>query len=217
MLREAPFYSNAIATLLGSAVDDVVTDHIGRVSQEHQITAKVADRMEQAVNNWSVGKYKLSAKVQDLPDKGRGSLEKKIGADLFIGIRLQDESSGYSMQKGLLIQSKIGSKTSKSIQKNLAGQCEEMNVRSPSGAFVWIYNRLGTSVVPAGEVAKNPNIDVRAFNSRNTTQFFKDTLDCFAGDPNLIFGDIFNSNDDFNGFLNELSIRKGLLLAVDAD
>ena len=216
MFREDPYLRDSIAQLFSSAIDDVVREHINRLSQEPQITSKIADRIEQAAQSWTLGKYKLSARAQDLPDRGPRSLEKPTGTDLYIGIRLEDEKANYKLEKGLLIQSKISTKITTAEHKKLVSQCELMTTRSTSGSFVWLYDDLGVKVIPANEIAANPGLDARDIFSRNTTEFFRDVLDCFLGDRNLVWGSIFDDIEALNNLLRELAISKGIVINIDA-
>ena len=219
MLKQDPTIRDSIAQIFSSAANDVVRAQMRRISQEPQITSKVVDRMEQAAKIWNVSNYSLSAIAHDFPDRGRGSLDSKTGTDLFIGLRLQDFSSGYTLKKGLLVQSKLSKGLNGAAQKLLVDQCNEMLNRTRSGAFVWLYDDLGVTTVPATEVVANSKIRATNLHSRNLTEFFRDTLDCFLGDQFLIngFEDMFDNVNVFNGFLRELSIRKGLAVDIQGN
>jgi hypothetical protein len=75
--------------------------------------------------------------VQELSDRGRGWKERKVGADLYISIVVEDEQgNARSIEMG---------PCGRAI--SLREQSEEMLRRSKE-SYVWIYDLHGVSVVP---------------------------------------------------------------------
>lgn len=206
---------DTIAEIIRGAVDDVVTTHISRITQEPAITAKIADRMESALRELSIFGYFVSVIATDIPDRGPGSLEKQTGVDLFVAIRVTSEDGSFSVAKGLLIQGKIsvGHRGVKD-RKGLREQCEKMVSKSAKGAYVWIYGALGVRSVPASEVLRYPKYWVEDLGSRNIAEHFRDVLDCVAGDEGLAIDPIFESPVALNNWMKDLGAQHGIAIDV---
>jgi hypothetical protein len=91
-------------------IDEVVTmvakHHSQTPTQEPQLTARVAQAMESELRHHpiEVDGLRLEVFTQDLPDRGSGSMESKVGAGLYISLDRLDEQK--SISKGMLVQSK---------------------------------------------------------------------------------------------------------------
>ena len=204
---------DVLAELIRSAADEVVTLHYGRLSQEPQITSKIADRIEQQLNGLIIFDHKVDVIVTDMPDRGPGSLEKRTGADLFVAIRVHSEDDVVNVAKGLTIQSKMSGERGKD-DKQLMGQCQQMVKRSSKGSYVWLYSATGVRSIPASEVLTQPSASVESLASRNVAEQFRDVLDCVAGDEMLANQAIFESPNALRTFMEDLGAEKAVAIDV---
>jgi hypothetical protein len=90
-----------LASDIESAVNSVTIEHYPAVTQEHQLTSRIAQALEDSLNGKQYGVASVSVITQELPDRGRSSLEKPLGGDMYVGISLEGD-----FDKGLLIQAK---------------------------------------------------------------------------------------------------------------
>lgn len=213
MLAQDSSTRDFLAEAIRSAVDDVVCQHSLRLTQEPQITSKVAGQLEAKLNGMDINGYRVHVIAQDMPDRGPGSLEKTSGTDLFIGLKVDHGKPNVITSKGLLIQSKFHSKNGKiSRDKKLVDQCGDMLSRSKKGAFVWLYSSLGTTSIPASEIVENPMLPAALLASRNIAEHFRDVLDCVSGDEALVHPSIFNDPNALNVWLREISAKRGVVI-----
>jgi hypothetical protein len=76
---------------LAQAIDDLVArmcgHHYTAPTQEHQLTARLAEAIEHEIERFpiEVRGVRLEVKTQDFPDRGSRSMERRSGADLYIG------------------------------------------------------------------------------------------------------------------------------------
>lgn len=165
-----------ISEAIRSTVDEVVQEHYPALTQEHHLTPRIGERLEQRLNGRFFYGAGLSVITQDFPDKGRGALEKKVGSDIYIGISLRGQ-----FNKGLLVQSKwIDSDDPK-----LTEQCERMLRYSPS-AYVWLYGSNGVRMLKAKSVVEHHRYRRgQATWSDNLSNIFKEVLSCRQGDRSI--------------------------------
>jgi hypothetical protein len=75
---------------IGDMIDGIVAQecmrHYHAETQEHQLTAKIAGAIEHQMGGASIDGYTVGMAIQDVPDKGKGSKERKTGADLYISL-----------------------------------------------------------------------------------------------------------------------------------
>jgi hypothetical protein len=222
MLRGDSVTRDILAELIRGAVDDAVGSQWKRRAQEPPISTRVASVLEERLNGVSINNYRVKVVAQDFPDRGPGSWEKKSGADLYIGIRVETPGAPFATSKGLLIQAKkvrsvplepnpihIGKD-----QQNLLDQCEKMLRRTDKGAFIWVYGAAGTHVVPASEVLKVQTVAPEYLEGRNVAEQFRDVLDCFSGDVSLVGPGIFESDEALGAFLEEIAVRRGVSIKL---
>lgn len=213
MLRGDETTRDWLADALRGAVDDVVAQHSMRLTQEAQISSKIADRIEQKLTGMQINGYEVSVVANDMPDRGPNSLESKTGVDLYIGIRVRRTDIVMETAKGLLVQGKLSGAHSTKEQDRLVEQCRKMASTSSKGAYVWIYGSQGATVIPASELVSNPNLHPSDFSARNIGQHFRDVLDCVAGDEQLVTSGVFEHVDELNAMMRELGARAAV--AVD--
>lgn len=222
MLRGDSVTRDILAELIRGAVDDAVGSQWKRRAQEPPISTRVASALEERLNGVFINNYRVKVVAQDFPDRGPGSWEKKSGADLYIGIRVETPGAPFATSKGLLIQAKkvrplpleanpihIGKD-----QQNLLDQCEKMLRRTDKGAFIWVYGATGTHVVPVSEVLKVQTVAPEYLEGRNIAEQFRDVLDCFSGDLSLVGPGIFESDEALGAFLEEIAVRRGVAIKL---
>lgn len=132
-----------IAAAFGSAVDEVVVEHHPALTQEHQLVSRIAQRLEDRLNGLALVGVLIQVDTQELPDKGSGALERKIGADLFVSITVENEFS-----KGFLVQAKWRESLD---SDRYAQQCQQMTSVSKA-SYGWEFGRSGTRVFTARSV-----------------------------------------------------------------
>jgi len=216
MLSGSPVERDAIAVILGKVADKTVRDHIGGMTQEAPLTARIGQTLETALNNERVLGYRIRVVTQDIPDRGRGALEKQLGADLYIGIEVIEGK--HRQSKGLLIQSKLREKLNSTQRDALRGACKDM-LNSSNASYVWIYAENGIRVFEASEVA---GLHYRTFDdltARRTTTLFKRTLECSEGDVSLGLPYVPSSQmrSALEVMLKERRIRHGVAVTIQPE
>ncbi len=160
-----------VADAIAHSTDALVE---GRIEQEPAFTDRMLGAIEQAMREFRIKGVSWTAKT--LTDRGRGSQEKKYGAD-FIGV-LSIALPNFSVKKGFLAQAKM---TNKRFDANeLRVQCERMLQLSPA-SFVFLYGLRGVSVVPAISVIGSRR-EPDALYSKTAAQFFEEHFESFIGD-----------------------------------
>lgn len=214
MLKGDTITRDILAELLRSTVDETVIQQKARGAQEPAVTSKIAVRLEHQLNGVGIFDRKITVIAQDFTDRGPRSQEKRAGADLFIGIRVEDSEATIS--KGLLIQAKWwGRPTSKAAQNKLLQQCKDMLERTTTaGAFVWLYGSDGVDVVPACEITATPYRSPETLTQRNIAQQFRDVLDCFQGDPGNAPEMIFDDPNALGSYMADIAARTGVAITV---
>lgn len=214
MLRGDEQTRDWLADAIRGAVDDVVIKHAARLAQEPQVSAKIADRLEQRLDGMTINGYHVSVVASDMPDRGRGSLEKPSGVDLYIAVRVRRRDIPLEIAKGVLVQGKFDTPFGAGEQRRLIDQCGKMCRRSRKGSFVWLYGSDGAIVVPATDVLAAPKIPAQLRTGRNIARHFRDVLDCVAGDEELVKGDVFGSVAALNAMMRELAAREAVAIDV---
>ena len=195
--------------LIGEVVDGIVAQACARhylaPTQEHQFTSKITALIERELNDMEVHGMHVKVHAQDFPDKGRGSWEKKSGADVYISLVVS--APGYEINKGMVVQSKWDD--AKDHQR-LAGQVREMRDRT-SSAYVWAYGPSSITVVPSDDVAEG-KLD---FSSAMTVgQLISEGLRCHEGDPNLGRDLTLPIPQSLNAMMEKLALKHGLSITL---
>lgn len=225
MLRDDTIARDLLAELIRGAVDDTVRQQMMRRAQEPQISSKIATTIEGRLNGALLGRYRVTAVVQDFTDRGPKSGEWHSGSDLYLGLRV-DNGVEPPRAKGMLIQAKkrqlalrgkdgaINPRVGKG-HLDLLKQCEKMLKRTvPNGAFVWLYSANGTEVLPAREVLDNPQRLAESLNPRGVADQFREVLDCFQGDPDLVGRGIFDDDGALADFMGEIAVARAVTIDV---
>lgn len=205
---------DALSRLFRKNVDEVVSDHVRRGTQEPAITSKIGDRLEYVLNGRTINGYAISVIAQDLSDRGRSSQESRTGADLLIGIRVQNPAKNFDFSKGLLIQAKKTSGWSSADQARLIEQCEKLLNQSAGGSYVWIYDSSGARAVPASEVLAMNATPIQKLASKGISMHFRDIFDCVAGDVELADNHMFEGPDQLKEAMEELSARSAVAISL---
>jgi hypothetical protein len=133
--------SEKALTMIAKRIDTVaraVCDrHYFAPTQEHQLSAKLAEAIERKLAGFKTRWFTMGVAVQDFPDKGRGSWERPTGADLYISIVRSDQDEDNTFSKGMLVQSKWD-RTFFPDREELQQQCKRMLARSRS-SHVWVF------------------------------------------------------------------------------
>ena len=166
--------------LVGQMIDGIVTQTCARhylaPTQEHQFTSKITDRIESELQDLNVSGLRVRVHAQDFPDKGRGSWEKKSGADVYISVVL--DAPDQQVNKGMIIQSKWHNSSSREM---LADQTQKMKERTKS-SYVWVYGPSSITVVPSDDV-EGGKLDFS--NAMTVGALITEGLRCNEGDPAL--------------------------------
>ncbi|MGV4796317.1 hypothetical protein [Rhizobium sp. F40D2] len=172
-----------IASTLGDAVDELVADLyseiIGGVSavQEAEITSRLCQRIEDRLDNQEVGDdYRFRVIAQSLPDRGPNSMERLIGADLFLSVSL-DGKDGFD--KGIFIQAKYDRNIKRAELKDAADRMRR--VAGKVGSYVWVYEPTGVKVISAHETDYMSTNSIEGLPARTMEGFAGRILDCHAG------------------------------------
>jgi hypothetical protein len=83
----------------------VVQKHYDALTQEPQLTAKIAEAIELTLDRTDFGDLNVRVAVRDFPPQGRGALEGKVGADVYISTAVIGED-GEDVSKGMLAHSR---------------------------------------------------------------------------------------------------------------
>ena len=182
MFKKNRLARDLISDAIRRTVDELVREHYGALTQEHQLTSRLCQQLESTFSSMDIFGYRVRVITQELPDKGPGSMEKKIGADIYIGFDLLGEES---ISKGVFIQSKWHEeKRNKKEQEKLVEQCANMLWRSHA-SYLWLYGSAGVEVVPANENTDTATRHPESLNSRNLSEMIRGVLDCVEGDRGI--------------------------------
>lgn len=161
----------------------------GRVTQEPHLTDRLLGAIETRMEGYEVSGLRWSAKT--LSDRGKGSEEKRYGAD-FVGV-LNVALPSYEISKGFLAQAKLlepDEYLTKDEWDVLVRQCARMLELSPA-SFVFLYSTAGVRVVPAHSVtaigAQAPEERTPyGLYSRSLRTFFMHHFESFIGDSRIV-------------------------------
>lgn len=172
------------ANHLAAAAERTTESLIERlVEQEPHFTDRMLGRIQHAMEGYEVKGVRWTSKT--LTDHGRGSQEKKYGAD-FMGV-LQISLIDYRVDKGFLAQAKLVEPHEVMSNKDitdLKDQCEKMLSLSPD-SFVFLYSITGIRVVPALSVLNGDSRNPHDYYSRSVSAFFELHFECFVGDRKI--------------------------------
>ncbi len=159
----------------------------GQVQEETDISPTLAANLRTAIHGRTEGRITFSVLV--LPHSGRGSTEKKTGADLALVLGVHLPKAGY--QKALLMQAKKyapGSRLNRAEITRLKVQCRHM-LRITQSSYVMLYEKAGISVADAAGIRDSATLSLaaRATLDLRKTSYYK-PLDIFMQDVFKTFG-----------------------------
>ncbi|WP_050383363.1 hypothetical protein [Bradyrhizobium pachyrhizi] len=137
----------AIEQAVDAIVSEVVEGHYEALTQEPQLTSKIAGAIEHTIKKMDVGDLNVQVEVRDFPAQGRGALEGKVGADVYISVAVIPEDR-KDVSKGMLAQAKWDHSAK---DPKLPEQIGKMMERSESSSYVWVYGPNGVTCYPAGD------------------------------------------------------------------
>lgn len=207
-----------IGSWLESIADEVCEQHCNALSQEHQISARIGQalerRWEKELSDANVLNHKITIITQDIPDKGRGALERSLGADLYIGVEIISEQGRVT--KGLLVQAKWDGPLVDKERGDLRRQCQEMLARTDA-SYVWAYSEAGIRSRHAEDFTKKEVSMMSAPDGIG--RLFSEVMACNRGDPALGLPDVEDTAQKriaLGAMLKELSVPHGMALTVRA-
>lgn len=169
-----------IARLIDRVASRVAKRHHHAPTQEHQLSAKLAEAIEEALAGLKTPPFTMGVAVQDFPDKGKGSWELPTGADLYISIvRDDDDEDELDFSKGMLVQSKWDHTFSLS-RKDVREQCQRMLARTES-SYVWVFEEDHVWSFHARQVIGDPN----HLTVQSVGQQIVEGLRCHQGDRDI--------------------------------
>ena len=166
---------------IGHAVDGIVSEvvagHYDALTQEPQLTSKIAGAIEQMIKQFDVGDLNVQVEVRDFPAQGRGALEGRVGADMYISVAVIPEDR-TDISKGMLAQAKWDHSAK---DPKLPEQIGKMIERSKS-SYVWVYGPNGVTCYPAGDYL---NPDPEAGGGQSVGSLIVNGLRCEEGDRQI--------------------------------
>jgi len=198
--------SKGSANLIDGIVAQVCVRHYYAETQEHQLTAKIAGTIEWEMGGLQIDGYTVGIAVQDLSDRGRGSKERKTGADLYISVVLDGDEQPIS--KGMLVQAKWDD-TFSSTDADMGEQLKNMLDRTQA-SHVWVYYPSGAISIPAIDVMNGET----ERNATTAGQLIAGGLGCTEGDPSIGRDTSKEIVDSLNEMLRELAADKAVGVTV---
>lgn len=200
-----------IAEAIRSTVDAEVREHFDALTQEHQLTSRICGALEARLRYGDFGRYNVQIILQEIPDKGPGTLEKRTGVDLYIGVRIDE---GAKISKGLFIQAKWNEKgRSRRDQADLVQQCKKIDEKTDAG-YLWLYGPNGVDIVPAKEVVANPLVNPEQLGSRKLNEVMRQVFDCFEGDRKFGPPSGLSVRSDLGVMLEEFAAENAIIINV---
>lgn len=171
-----------ISRMLGEAIDQLTTDLYSNVVdgvsaiQEPEISSRLCQRLEDRLDGTRAGDYVFRVIAQSVPDRGRNSMEKLLGADIFLSISLEG-AGGFD--KGIFIQAKYDRNIDRDDIQSAVKKMKK--TAGNNGAYVWVYTPSGTKVFSANQVERMANNSFHGQKSRSIEGFAGRVINCYAG------------------------------------
>ncbi|QDW35837.1 hypothetical protein FFI89_000990 [Bradyrhizobium sp. KBS0727] len=207
--RENPY--ELIAGLVDLVAEEVCERHYDAPTQEHQLSAKLADAFERELRSLFDLPFEITVKVQDFPDKGKGSWEKESGADLYISLVIHDDEKG-TVNKGMLVQSKWDH-TFKPNNKDFREQCEKMLELSKS-SYVWKFGPHGVESVQAEDVLNPPQESSFSESPHTVGKQIADGIKCTQGDETIGRDLTLRDPESLTDIMRRLSVDKVMTITA---
>jgi hypothetical protein len=192
-----------VADALGKAVNELARRHMRRLTQEPALTAKIGEALEREAEKIAVEGYDVTIVVQDIPDRGPGSLEHESGIDLYVNITVV--TAQRTSSKGIIIQAK---KETRGRDPGLEEQCEKMWKRSKS-AYAWVYGLDGTTIIDAKSLLGERGRPVQTHPHRPPEDLFDAVLECAEGDFAIGLPDGISIDEGLTSVMADLRAGRG--------
>ncbi|MEY9153381.1 hypothetical protein [Bradyrhizobium japonicum] len=166
-----------IEQLVDAIVSEVAEGHYEALTQEPQLTSKIAGAIEHTIKQVDLGDLNVQVEVRDFPAQGRGALEGKVGADVYISVAVIPENR-EDVSKGMLAQAKWDHSAK---DPKLPEQIGKMMERSES-SYVWVYGPNGVTCYPAGDYI---NPDSAGAGGQSVGSLIANGLRCKQGDRRI--------------------------------
>ena len=172
---------------------------------EPDITSRVGQRLEDKFNNETLSGYKVRVISETITSHGGKSLERPMGADLYVAIAVED-GAGNEKSKGILIQAK---REDRPDWKDLEEQCRRMRMVTKKGSVVWIY---GASEI---KVIRSEDIQRRVDAAVSSSQFLDLVLECKIGDQRKVPEGQFGDRSALRTMLETLGAQNAVSLELE--
>lgn len=193
-----------LSRAFGEAINELVRERLNGVAEEPDITSRIGQRLEDMFNGHQRGGYKIRVLTETIPSHGGGSLEKPLGADLYMLFEAEDASS-RKVTKAVFVQAKRGNDINK---KDLAEQCRRMNLVTIKGSVVWTYLPSGVLCQRAIDVQRNRS------NVFGIETFFDSVLECKIGDKRKIPNGHFGNRPALKDMLKTIGAKNAVWLKM---
>ena len=191
-----------ISKKVGAAADLTCRDHLGGITQEPAINVAIGEAVARALDGLVYDGYEIKALSQPIPDRGRGSMEGWLGADIYVGIRVIKNRHTY-LSKGFLVQAKLDGDRGRAASRQLPNQIEQMKSHTKA-AYVWVYTPNGV-LVSSTKGGKSPLQPLGGIS-----ELISDTLSCTEGDPKIGLPKGPMTRQAVGVMLSELGARTGV-------
>jgi hypothetical protein len=187
------------------AISTLLEDHYKGLTQEPQLTAKVAQVIEHAIDGADVGDLNIEVKVRDFPAQGTGALERRVGADIYISVAIIPEDK-KDVSKGMLAQAKWDDTAA---DRKLPRQIGDMMDRTES-SYVWVYGPNGVTCYPAGDYL-NPTEESAG---QSVGSLIANGLRCEEGDRDIGRDLTKPTVTSLREAMEELGVRRGMAFTI---
>lgn len=194
-----------VAIAFGTALDELVRDRMDGLVEEPDITSRLGQRLEDRFDGQILGGHRVRVISETVTSHGMGSLEKPLGADLYIAISVED-AFGVTTTKGVLVQAK---RRDRLDGAGLSEQCRRMMHVTRKGSVAWIYTATGVDVVRATDTTK------KVWPVLNANQFFEAVLKCTLGDLRRVPSGPFGRRSALKAMLKRMGANNAIWLELE--
>lgn len=195
-----------ISKAIGEALDELVRERYKGLVEEPDITSRVGQRLEDRFDGRTIGGHGIRVITETITSRGRGSLEKPMGTDLYIAVSVQHDD-GSETSKGLLIQAKKQDKL-RSDPAGLIEQCRRMTLITKKGSVVWAYGPKGIATASASDVLAG------TFRAVSVSKMFEEVFECSLGDKRRVPRKGLDDREALKDMLRTLGATNGALLEL---
>lgn len=200
---------DTLKPVIDGVLSEMCIEHYEGITQEHQLTSRFAQAIEERTRRLAINNRKVEVCVQEFNDRGAGTLEAKVGADLYISITVIEEDRTVSINKGFLVQSKWDH-TLKKDKAGLKRQINKMASRSDE-SYLWVYGASGVSVLHVDE-DQPLGFDEKPQSVGN---LLLEGVKCNAGDPRIGRDTNLPARQSLSLAMEQLGVPKAIAFTVD--